>query len=157
MLTIFGPIQWAFSLLPKWESSWAKWLTRYLTVHFYGAMLYFVISRYFITNYISDTILNRLRLTQQSRNKNIIKCCAYIWGVSLASWNQTLRVWYVNSPFLTYAVYLAFDEANLPLSWAKIIWQHWQINMWQSYKFPVRLAAFTMNNILQKLSGILAR
>ena len=42
ILTIFGPIQWAFSLLPKWESSWAKWLTRYLTVHFYGAMLYFV-------------------------------------------------------------------------------------------------------------------
>lgn len=42
MLTIFGPIQWAFSLLPKWEGSWAKWMTRYLTVHFYGAMLYFV-------------------------------------------------------------------------------------------------------------------
>ena len=42
MLTIFGPIQWAFSILPKWESSWAKWITRYLTVHFYGAMLYFV-------------------------------------------------------------------------------------------------------------------
>ena len=42
MLTIFGPIQWAFSLLPKWESSWAKWITRYMTVHFYGAMLYFV-------------------------------------------------------------------------------------------------------------------
>ena len=42
MLTIFGPIMWAFSLLPKWEGAWAKWLTRYLTVHFYGAMLYFV-------------------------------------------------------------------------------------------------------------------
>ncbi len=42
MLTIFGPIQWAFSLLPKWEGTWAKWITRYLTVHFYGAMLYFV-------------------------------------------------------------------------------------------------------------------
>jgi hypothetical protein len=42
MLTIFGPIQWAFSLLPKWEGSWAKWMTRYLTVHFYGAMLFFV-------------------------------------------------------------------------------------------------------------------
>lgn len=42
MLTIFGPIQWAFSILPKWEGAWAKWLTRYLTVHFYGAMLYFV-------------------------------------------------------------------------------------------------------------------
>jgi hypothetical protein len=41
MLTIFGPIQWAFSLLPKWEGAWAKWLIRYLTVHFYGAMLYF--------------------------------------------------------------------------------------------------------------------
>ncbi len=42
MLTIFGPIQWAFSLLPKWEGAWAKWITRYMTVHFYGAMLYFV-------------------------------------------------------------------------------------------------------------------
>ena len=42
ILTIFGPIQWAFSLLPKWEGAWAKWMTRYLTVHFYGAMLYFV-------------------------------------------------------------------------------------------------------------------
>lgn len=42
MLTIFGPLQWAFSLLPKWEGAWAKWITRYLTVHFYGAMLYFV-------------------------------------------------------------------------------------------------------------------
>lgn len=42
MLTIFGPIQWTFSVLPKWEGAWAKWLIRYLTVHFYGAMLYFV-------------------------------------------------------------------------------------------------------------------
>ncbi len=49
MLTIFGPIQWAFSLLPKWESSWAKWITRYLTVHFYGAMLFFVGYFMFIT------------------------------------------------------------------------------------------------------------
>ena len=42
MLTIFGPLQWAFSVLPKWEGAWAKWLIRYLTVQFYGAMLYFV-------------------------------------------------------------------------------------------------------------------
>lgn len=42
MLTIFGPIQWAFAVLPKWEGAWAKWIIRYLTVHFYGAMLYFV-------------------------------------------------------------------------------------------------------------------
>ena len=37
-------------LLPKWEGAWAKWLTRYLTVHFYGAMLYFVGLHYIITN-----------------------------------------------------------------------------------------------------------
>lgn len=42
LLTIFGPVQWAFSLLPKWEGAWAKWIIRYLTVHLYGAMLYFV-------------------------------------------------------------------------------------------------------------------
>lgn len=42
MLTIFGPIMWAFSILPKWEGAWAKWISRYLTVQFYGAMLYFV-------------------------------------------------------------------------------------------------------------------
>ncbi len=41
-LTIFGPIQWAFSLLPKFETAWMKWIMRYLTVHLYGAMLYFV-------------------------------------------------------------------------------------------------------------------
>ena len=42
MLVIFGPLMWVFSILPKWESAWSKWLTRFLTVHFYGAMLYFV-------------------------------------------------------------------------------------------------------------------
>ena len=41
-------------------------------------ILYFVISRYFITNCVSDIILRHLRLTQQSCNKNIIKCCACI-------------------------------------------------------------------------------
>ena len=56
MLTIFGPIQWAFSLLPKWEGAWAKWLIRYLTVHFYGAMLYFVGLYYIITNCKSEYI-----------------------------------------------------------------------------------------------------
>ena len=42
VLTIFGPFYWAFSILPKWEGAWAKWITRYLTVHLYGAMIYFV-------------------------------------------------------------------------------------------------------------------
>ena len=42
-LIVFRVGWWrAFSLLPKWEGAWAKWLIRYLTVHFYGAMLYFV-------------------------------------------------------------------------------------------------------------------
>ena len=71
MLTIFGPIQWAFSLLPKWESAWAKWLTRYLTVHFYGAMLYFVSLYAFVTRCISILIYYPKRLTQQRCNKNI--------------------------------------------------------------------------------------
>ncbi|MGM9778422.1 MAG: hypothetical protein ACI3ZD_08840, partial [Prevotella sp.] len=53
MLTIFGPIQWAFSVLPKWEGAWAKWISRYLTVHFYGAMLYFVGYFYNLTHSIS--------------------------------------------------------------------------------------------------------
>lgn len=63
MLTIFGPIQWAFSLLPKWESSWAKWLTRYLTVHFYGAMLYFVGLENRVTICKSIPIFNRNLVT----------------------------------------------------------------------------------------------
>lgn len=75
MLTIFGPIQWAFSLLPKWEGAWAKWLTRYLTVHFYGAMLYFVRLQYFITPCISIVMYCLFRTAQQICNKNILKCC----------------------------------------------------------------------------------
>ena len=75
MLTIFGPIQWAFSLLPKWEGAWAKWLTRYLTVHFYGAMLYFVGLFYFVITCISITKHHLFGVTQQTCNKNILKCC----------------------------------------------------------------------------------
>ena len=57
MLTIFGPIQWAFSLLPKWEGAWAKWMIRYLTVHFYGAMLYFV--GWFFFNLVEKYMFHR--------------------------------------------------------------------------------------------------
>ena len=73
MLTIFGPIQWAFSLLPKWESSWAKWLTRYLTVHFYGAMLYFVGYFYNLTRSISDRLYLYISHVQQTCTKITIK------------------------------------------------------------------------------------
>lgn len=73
MLTIFGPIQWAFSLLPKWEGAWAKWLTRYLTVHFYGAMLYFVGYFYNLTRSISDRLRLYVSHPQQTCTKIAIK------------------------------------------------------------------------------------
>lgn len=73
MLTIFGPIQWAFSILPKWEGAWAKWLTRYLTVHFYGAMLYFVGYFYNLTRSISDRLYLYISHVQQTCTKITIK------------------------------------------------------------------------------------
>ena len=73
MLTIFGPIQWAFSLLPKWEGAWAKWMTRYLTVHFYGAMLYFVGYFYNLTRSISDRLRLYVSHPQQTCTKIAIK------------------------------------------------------------------------------------
>ena len=73
MLTIFGPIQWAFSLLPKWEGAWAKWMTRYLTVHFYGAMLYFVGYFYNLTRSISDRLYLYISHPQQTCTKIAIK------------------------------------------------------------------------------------
>ena len=73
MLTIFGPIQWAFSVLPKWEGAWAKWITRYLTVHFYGAMLYFVGYFYNLTRSISDRLLLYVSHPQQTCTKIAIK------------------------------------------------------------------------------------
>lgn len=73
MLTIFGPIQWAFSLLPKWEGAWAKWLIRYLTVHFYGAMLYFVGYFYNLSRSISDSLYLYISHPQQTCTKMAIK------------------------------------------------------------------------------------
>lgn len=73
MLTIFGPIQWAFSLLPKWEGAWAKWTIRYLTVHFYGAMLYFVGYFYNLTRSISDSLYLYISHPQQTCTKMAIK------------------------------------------------------------------------------------
>ena len=73
MLTIFGPIQWAFSVLPKWEGAWAKWLTRYLTVHFYGAMLYFVGYFYNLTHSVSVRLYSNIQHLQQTCTKIAIK------------------------------------------------------------------------------------
>lgn len=73
MLTIFGPIQWAFSLLPKWEGAWAKWIIRYLTVHFYGAMLYFVGYFYNLIHSISVILHIYISHLQQICTKIAIK------------------------------------------------------------------------------------
>lgn len=73
MLTIFGPIQWAFSLLPKWDGCWAKWIIRYLTVHFYGAMLYFVGYFYNLSRSISDSLYLYISHPQQTCTKMAIK------------------------------------------------------------------------------------
>ena len=94
MLTIFGPIQWAFSLLPKWESAWAKWLTRYLTVHFYGAMLYFVSFCISLTHCISIVKIRLLEDTQQRCNKNIKKCFSrnkVLLSVAMRVWHRVRR------------------------------------------------------------------
>ena len=73
MLTIFGPIQWAFSLLPKWDGCWAKWIIRYLTVHFYGAMLYFVGYFYNLTHSVSVRLYSNIQHLQQTCTKIAIK------------------------------------------------------------------------------------
>lgn len=73
VLTIFGPIQWAFSILPKWEGAWAKWIIRYLTVHFYGAMLYFVGYFYNLTHSVSVRLYSNIQHLQQTCTKIAIK------------------------------------------------------------------------------------
>ena len=92
MLTIFGPIQWAFSVLPKWEGAWAKWITRYLTVHFYGAMLYFV---GFYVLLLFDIVLsvqveNLTAITQSEGSasayiQNAFMTCGYLLAASVVA------------------------------------------------------------------------
>ena len=92
MLTIFGPIQWAFSLLPRWEGAWAKWIIRYLTVHFYGAMLYFV---GFYVLLLFDIVINiqyndLAAITQDSQTmaeyiKNGFFSCGYLMAASVVA------------------------------------------------------------------------
>ncbi len=92
MLTIFGPIQWAFSVLPKWEGAWAKWITRYLTVHFYGAMLYFV-SFYVLLLFdivLSVQVENLTAITQgegamAAYIQNAFMTCGYLLAASVVA------------------------------------------------------------------------
>lgn len=95
MLTIFGPIQWAFSLLPKWEGAWAKWTIRYLTVHFYGAMLYFVGYFYNLTHSVSIRLYSNIQHLQQTCTKIAIKksnkgSAKVYWQVGIEKMNVSL-------------------------------------------------------------------
>lgn len=42
VLTLFGPIQLACSILPAWKDTWATWIGRLVSVSLYGAMAYLV-------------------------------------------------------------------------------------------------------------------
>lgn len=92
MLTIFGPIQWAFSLLPKWEGAWAKWIIRYLTVHFYGTCLYFVgfyiLLLFDIVLSIQLENLTAITLNEQTMAAYLQNCfvsSAYLMAASIVS------------------------------------------------------------------------
>lgn len=131
MLTIFGPIQWAFSLLPKWEGAWAKWLTRYLTVHFYGAMLYFVGLYYYITNCISNIKSCCFRLTQQICNKNIIKCCVCFRRCFSVCQDKNSGVQMLNLHFLSLPFDWHFNLLFIPFQVQIFVWQNRHLKIWQ--------------------------
>lgn len=44
VLTLFGPIQLACSILPVWKDAWASWIGRLVSISMYGAMAYLVMS-----------------------------------------------------------------------------------------------------------------
>lgn len=44
VLTLFGPVQLACSILPVWKDAWASWIGRLVSVSMYGAMAYLVMS-----------------------------------------------------------------------------------------------------------------
>lgn len=44
VLTLFGPIQLACSILPSWKDAWASWIGRLVAVSLYGAMAYIVMT-----------------------------------------------------------------------------------------------------------------
>lgn len=131
MLTIFGPIQWAFSLLPKWEGAWAKWLTRYLTVHFYGAMLYFVGLYYYITNCISNIKSYCFRVTQQICNKNIIKCCVCFRRCFSVCQDKNSGVQMLNLHFLSLPFDWHFNLLFIPFQVQIFVWQNRHLKIWQ--------------------------
>ena len=126
MLTIFGPIQWAFSLLPKWEGAWAKWLIRYLTVHFYGAMLYFVGYFYHLTHSISDKLCIYIIHTQQTCTKIAIKksnegAVRAYWQVSIEK--MVVPLFLLSSHFsLVWSCFLSNFYPRISSDFGLVIW-----------------------------------
>lgn len=92
VLTIFGPIHWAFSILPKWEGAWAKWMIRYITVHLIGAMLFFVgfyiMLLFDIVISIQYEDLQAIVSTEEATNgylKNVFFTAGYLMVASVVS------------------------------------------------------------------------
>ena len=126
VLTIFGPIQWAFSILPKWEGAWAKWIIRYLTVHFYGAMLYFVGYFYYLTHSISDKLCIYISHTQQTCTKISIKksnegAVRAYWQVSIEK--MVVSLFLLSSHFsLVWSCFLSNFYPRISSDFGLIIW-----------------------------------
>jgi hypothetical protein len=64
-LVIVGPVTIACSLLPAWEDSWKNWLGRMISVSFYGALAYMVMtmSMYLIRYGLEADIKTLTRIT----------------------------------------------------------------------------------------------
>ena len=126
MLTIFGPIQWAFSILPKWEGAWAKWLTRYLTVHFYGAMLYFVGYFYNLTHSVSIRLYSNIQHLQQTCTKIAIKksnegAVRAYWQVSIEK--MVVSLFLLSSHFsLVWSCFLSNFYPRISSDFGLVIW-----------------------------------
>lgn len=126
VLTIFGPIQWAFSILPKWDGAWAKWIIRYLTVHFYGAMLYFVGYFYYLTHSISDKLCIYISHTQQTCTKISIKksnegAVRAYWQVSIEK--MVVSLFLLSSHFsLVWSCFLSNFYPRISSDFGLIIW-----------------------------------
>lgn len=67
VLTLFGPIQLACSILPIWKDAWASWISRLVSVSLYGAMAYLVMTfTMYMLQFCYDTDVLKLTALQNS-------------------------------------------------------------------------------------------
>ena len=76
MLTIFGPIQWAFSLLPKWEGAWANF------VGFYVLLLFDIVLCIQVENL---TAITQSETTMAAFLQNAFFSAGYLMAASIVS------------------------------------------------------------------------